>query len=83
MILAGIPTTTAPSGTSCVTTAFAPIITLFSTWTPPIIFEPAQITTLFPILGIPLVPRPIVTPWKMSTFFPILHPSLITMQEKC
>lgn len=58
----GIPTTTAPSGTSCVTTELAPIMTLLPTCMPPITFAPLQITTLSPIVGIPPVPEPIVTP---------------------
>lgn len=51
MILPGIPTTTALSGISFVTTQFAPIDTLFPINILPIILAPGPIYTSFPIVG--------------------------------
>lgn len=55
MILAGTPTATLLSGMSLTTTAPAPIMTSFPTFTFPIILAPEHITTLFPIVGTPPV----------------------------
>ena len=59
---AGIPTAIELSGMSFVTTAFAPMVTLFPIVIPPIIFAPLDNMTLSPIRGMPDVPTPIVTP---------------------
>ena len=53
IILAGLPTTTALSGTSLVTTQLAPTITLFPKQTFPITFEPANNIQWSPIVGEP------------------------------
>lgn len=55
MTLAGQPATTAFVGQSCVTTAFAPTITLSPMVIPGIIHTPSPIHTLFPIFtGFPV-----------------------------
>ena len=46
-------TTVQLSGTSSTTIAFAPILTLLPTWTFPIIFAPAPIKQLLPMVGAP------------------------------
>ena len=51
MIFAGTPATIQLSPTSLLTTAFAPIITLFPTWIFPMILAPAEIYTSFPMIG--------------------------------
>lgn len=71
------------SGTSFVTTAFAPMVTLFPIVMPPIIFAPLDNMTLLPIRGMPDVPTPIITPWNIRQFIPIIVASFITIQEKC
>lgn len=53
IILAGLPTTTALSGISLVTTQLAPIITLFPKQTFPITFEPANNIQWSPMTGDP------------------------------
>lgn len=72
IILARIPATVAPSGTSFTTTALAPTKTLFPIFTFPIILHPAEKTTLSPIVGapFPLAP-PTVTPCINAQWVPI------------
>jgi hypothetical protein len=53
---AGIPTAILSSGMSLTTTALAPIIEFFPIDTGPIIFAPALILTLSPIIGYLLPP---------------------------
>ena len=70
MIFAGIPTTTELLGMFVVTTAFAPITTLFPIVTFPNTLAPANMITLSPIVGQPAFfppnTLPIVTPWYME-----------------
>lgn len=63
------------SGISFVITKFCPIITLLPMLTPPMIFVPAPINTLFPIFAHALLSapfHPINTPGYNVQFFPIL-----------
>lgn len=51
MIFAGTPAATTLSGNDFVTTALAPMVTLFPMLIPPNTFAPAPMVTLFPMVG--------------------------------
>ena len=80
-----MPPTTALSGTSFVTTAFAPIATLLPTLILPTTFAPAPIYTPSPIIGIPLFSpfpaTPIVTPCDILQLRPITAPPDIIIPQ--
>src|SRR3954454_4657630 len=73
MILAGTPATTQFAGTSFVTTALAPTVTLLPIVIGPRIFAPALTLTLSPRMG-PRVRsvQPITTSWLTLQFLPML-----------
>ena len=74
-------------GTSLITTALGAINTLLPIVIRPITLAPGEMTTLFPIVGEPLLELllrtlPIVTPWNIVIFSPMLQPLFITILEK-
>lgn len=78
-IFAGIPPTTALSGTSFTHTALAPIKTLFPICMFPINLAPVAITTLFPIFGVPALSPPPFCTNSYSVPLPTLVPNGICM----
>src|SRR5690606_17004403 len=70
---AGMPPTTAPGGTSCRTTALAPMMAPSPTTMGPRIFAPGETSTSSPIHGAPTYPDrpPMVTCWPMRQRAPI------------
>lgn len=78
-IFPGIPNIVQLEGTFLETTQLAPILEFPLMIISPITFAPDAIKTLSPIVGVPVLPCPIVICWFIEQFFPILFAIMIVL----